>query len=131
MATVIRSSLDVLRFQGGSPYTHVYGPTPAPKFSTAVKDDTPSHPKAFSKSNQAYQQIPLVAPSDLLSHVHPEPSRWFGPEGYGSRHVMIEHHSRSGMRAIEGSICQQKIKELGLMLIFLFGEWDGCYISCT
>lgn len=79
----MRSSPDVLRFQGVSPYIHVYGL--ASKFSTAVKGDSPTHPMAPSKSNQPYQHTSLVAPTDLLPHALPEPQKWVRPEGYGSR----------------------------------------------
>ena len=85
MAAVMRSSLDVLRFQIVSPYVHVYGP--APKVSTATKIDNPIHSNTPTKPDEAYQHTTSVPPSDLLSHAHPEPPKWIGPQGYGCRHV--------------------------------------------
>lgn len=118
MAAVMRSSPDVLRFQRVSPYVHVCGP--APKVSTATKIDNPIHTKVPPNPDQGYQHTPSVSPSD-----HPEPPKWVGPQGNGCRRV----HDKAP-RAIGASSPQRRIKELGLLPIFLFGEWDGGSTSC-
>lgn len=129
MVTVMRSSPDVLRFQGVSPYIHVYGL--ASKFSTAVKGDSPTHPMAPSKSNQPYQHTPLVAPTDLLLMPFQNRKSGFVQKDMALDVYTIKHRSRSGTRAIGCFIRRRIIGELGLMPIFLFGEWDGSSISYT
>ncbi|MCJ1347970.1 hypothetical protein MMC31_006200 [Peltigera leucophlebia] len=132
MATALRSSPDVLRFQAVSPYIHVYG---LPTFGSANKNDSPTHPKAHSKSDQAYQHLPSVSPPDLLSHAHPESLKWINPEGYGSRHVHDKapfslwnesdrrfHSPTSNQRA--WIIANFSVRGMGWMLHFMYIETD-------